>query len=81
MIAADAARWAGLPGRGLALVEAALAEADEAGDDERRASLLLRRAGLRRELLLPGQIEDLQAALRLVKAPALARAQVLAQLC
>ena len=66
MLAADAARWAGQPERGLALVEAALSELVEAGDPERRASLLRRRAGLRRELLLPGQIDDLQAALPLV---------------
>jgi tetratricopeptide (TPR) repeat protein len=80
-LAADAARWAGQPERGLALVEAALAEAGQAGDPERRASLLRRRAGLRRELLLPGQLDDLQAALRLTGAASPVRAQVLAQLC
>ena len=69
MIAADAARWAGEPQRGLALVEAALAELEGAGDPERRAPLLRRRAGFRRELLLPGQVDDLQAALRLADRP------------
>jgi ATP/maltotriose-dependent transcriptional regulator MalT len=81
MLAADAARWAGQPERGLALVEAALAETGEAGDPERRALLLRRRAGLRRELLLPGQVGDLQAALELAGAATPIRAQILAQLC
>jgi DNA-binding CsgD family transcriptional regulator/tetratricopeptide (TPR) repeat protein len=81
MVAADAARWAGQPERGLALAEAALAEAGQAGEPARRASLLRRRAGLRRELLLPGQLDDLEAALRLAGAPTRVRAQVLAQLC
>jgi len=71
MLAADAARWAGYPERGLELAEAALAESDEAaGEPARRASLLRRRAGLLRELMLPGQLDDLRAALRLVSAPA-----------
>jgi ATP/maltotriose-dependent transcriptional regulator MalT len=81
ILAADAARWAGQPDRGLALVEAALAEAGEAEDAEQRASLLRRRAGLRRELLLPGQLDDLEAALRLARAPTRVRAQAMAQLC
>jgi DNA-binding CsgD family transcriptional regulator len=98
-LAADAARWAGEPERGLALAEAALAElgpvddarraddarrVDDAGraDDAGRMALMLRRrAGLRQELLLPGQLDDLQAALRLAAAPNLVRAQVLARLC
>jgi ATP/maltotriose-dependent transcriptional regulator MalT len=80
-LAADAARWAGQPERGLTLAEAALADAGAAGDRERRASLLRRRAGLRRELLLPGQLDDLRDALRLVDAATPVRAQVLAQLC
>jgi ATP/maltotriose-dependent transcriptional regulator MalT len=80
MLAADAARWAGEPERGLALVEAALAELDHAGDAETLASALRRRAGLRRELLLPGQLDDLRAALASASEPTRARAQVLAQL-
>jgi DNA-binding CsgD family transcriptional regulator len=79
-IAADAARWAGEPERGLAMVEAALAESG-AADANRQASLLRRRAGLRRELLLPGQLDDLRAALRLAGPPTRERAQVIAQLC
>ena len=43
--------------------------------------MLRRRAGLRQELLLPGQLDDLHAALRLASAPSLVRAQVLARLC
>ena len=91
MLAADAARWAGQPERGLALAEAALAEealaeealadAGQAAGPERRASLLCQRAGLRRELLLPGQLDDLQAALRLAAHATPVRAQVAAQLC
>jgi DNA-binding CsgD family transcriptional regulator len=80
-LAADAARWAGLPERGLALAEAALAEVGGSEEPARRAALLRRRAGLRRELLLAGQLDDLRAALRLASAPTLARALVLAQLC
>ena len=81
MLAADAARWAGEPERGLSLVETALAELEAAGGSEQLASALRRRAGLRRELLLPGQIEDLQAALRLARAATRVRAQIIAQLC
>jgi pentatricopeptide repeat protein len=81
MLAADAARWAGEPERGLALVEAALAELEGAGNAARCAPVLLRRAGLRRELLLPGQLDDLHAALRQTDPDTRVRAQVLAQLC
>ena len=81
MLAADAARWSGQPDRGLALVEAALAELGEPGDAEHRAAILLRRAGLRRELLLPGQLDDLRAALSLAEAPTRTRAQIIAHLC
>jgi DNA-binding CsgD family transcriptional regulator len=86
-LAADAARWAGEPERGLALAEEAIAElgpvddAERADDAMRMALMLRRRAGLRQELLLPGQLDDLQAALRLAAAPNLVRAQVLARLC
>ena len=79
--AADAARWAGEPERGLALVEAALAELGEAGDAQQRASLLWRRAGLLQDLLMPGQVDDLHAALTLASASTQVRAQILAQLC
>ena len=85
MLAADAARWAGQAQRGLALVEAGLAaldgSGDRSGDGERVASALLRRAGLRRELLLPGQLDELREALRLAAAPSRVRAQVMAQVC
>ena len=81
MLAADAARWAGEPARGLSLAETALAELEAAGGGERLASALKCRAELRRELLLPGQLEDLQAALRLASAPTRVRAQIIAQLC
>jgi DNA-binding CsgD family transcriptional regulator/tetratricopeptide (TPR) repeat protein len=80
-LAADAARWAGQAERGLALVEAALARAGETIPAEQRASLLRRRAGLLQELLLPGQVEDLRAALALASAAGEVRARILAQLC
>jgi DNA-binding CsgD family transcriptional regulator/tetratricopeptide (TPR) repeat protein len=78
MLAADAARWAGQPERGLALVETALTGANQG---EQRAALLRRRAGFRQDLLLPGQIADLQAALDLAGGPGQAHAEILAQLC
>ena len=80
-LAADAARWAGEPDRGLMLVEAALDELGEAGDADRRAPLLLRRAVFRQEGLLLGPVEDLQAALRLASSPTGLRAEILGQLC
>src|SRR5262249_29757958 len=67
--AADTARWAGEPERGMALADQALAGLGATGDAERRAAALSRRAGLRRELLLPGQLDDLHAALRLAVGP------------
>jgi DNA-binding CsgD family transcriptional regulator len=79
-LAADAARWAGQPERGLALVDEALAELDDPADPQRRAAALHRRAGLRRELLLPGQIDDLQAALALATAATPVRARAMAAL-
>jgi DNA-binding CsgD family transcriptional regulator len=85
MLAADAARWAGEPERGLVLVETAIAELEKDGgkdgQTERLASALRRRARQRWELLLPGQLDDLRAALRLAAAPTRARARVIADLC
>ena len=43
--------------------------------------MLRHRAGLRQDLLLPGQLDDLHAALGLASAPSLVRAQILARLC
>ena len=80
-LAADAARWAGEPERGLALAEEAIAELGAVDDAERMALMLRHRAGLRQDLLLPGQLDDLHAALRLASAPNLVRAQILARLC
>ncbi|HEX8006665.1 MAG TPA: LuxR C-terminal-related transcriptional regulator, partial [Trebonia sp.] len=79
--AADTARWAGEPERGLALVDSALAELDEKTGSERRAAALSRRAGLRREVLLPGQLDDLREALRLASGPTAVRARIIAQYC
>src|SRR5204863_446697 len=80
-VAANAARWAGEPERGLAVAEAAIAELGAVDDAERMASMLRHRAGLRQDLLLPGQLDDLHAALGLASAPSLVRAQILARLC
>jgi DNA-binding CsgD family transcriptional regulator len=80
-LAADTARWAGEPERGLALVADALATLDEQDDPERRAVALLRRADLRRELLQPGQLDDLREALRLASEPTPVRARILAYYC
>ena len=79
-LATDAARWAGEPDRGLTLVDAALGELGEAGDPVRRASVLLRRAVLRQQALLPGSVDDLQTALRLASSPDRVRAEILGQL-
>lgn len=80
-LAADAARRAGQPQRGMQLIEAALSELGESGDPERRARLLRRRAGALQDLLLPGQIDQLHAALALAPADTAARAEILAPLC
>jgi DNA-binding CsgD family transcriptional regulator len=85
-LAADAARWAGEPEQGLALVTEALSSMPEGGPPGQRAAparvaaLLRRRAGLRRDLMLPGQLDDLREALRLASAATPERALVLAQL-
>jgi len=79
-LAADAASRAGESQRGLTLVVAAFGELGEEGDPGRRASLLLRRAMFRQDELLPGAVEDLQAALLLACGPTRLRALILGQL-
>lgn len=54
-IAAETARLAGVPDRGLPLVEAAVGSLGAERDADRVASLLRLRAALRQQLLLPGQ--------------------------
>jgi DNA-binding CsgD family transcriptional regulator/tetratricopeptide (TPR) repeat protein len=78
--AAEAARLAGEPQRGLPLVDAAIASVDDAREPELAAWLLRLRAGLRQQLLLPGQFDDLHAALRLAASIGRVRAQALCQL-
>ncbi|GAA1521476.1 helix-turn-helix transcriptional regulator [Kribbella lupini] len=78
-LAADAALWAGRPERGLTLVELAIGKLSDAGG-ERLAALVLRRAELRQERLLPGQVDDLREAVRLADRPGPVRAQALGQL-
>ena len=79
-IAAEAARLACEPGRGLPLVEAALSGPDQARDPERAASLLRPRAALRQQLLLPGQVDDLRGGARPGAAAHPVRARTLGQL-
>jgi ATP/maltotriose-dependent transcriptional regulator MalT len=79
-IAAEAARLAGGPERGLPLVETALSGLDEACGPELAASLLQLRAALRQQLLLLGQVDDLETALRLAQRPTRVRARILGQL-
>jgi len=79
-IAAEAARLAGEPERALAILEASLGELDAVRDPEKTAALLRLRIVLRQALLLPGDVDDLQEALRLASAPTRVRAQILGQL-
>lgn len=79
--AADAACWAVEPGRGERLVEAGLAELDPATGSERIAGLLLQRAMMRQQGMHPGELDDLQLALRLAPGPTRTRAEALGQLC
>ena len=79
-VAAEAARLAGEPERGLALLEAGLGELDEGRDPERTASLLRMRFALRQHLLLPDDVDGLRAALQLATAPTRVRAEILGQL-
>jgi hypothetical protein len=79
-IAAETARLAGVPDRGLPPVEAAVGSLGAERDADRVASLLRLRAALRQQLLLPGQLDDLRAALQVAAGPTRARAQVLGQL-
>lgn len=78
-VAAETARLAGEPERGLALLAAGFGGSAEARDPERVASLLRLRAALRQQQLLPGQVDDLRTALRLAAVPTTIRAQVLGQ--
>lgn len=79
--AANAACWAGKTDRGMRLTEIGLAQAVQAGDPERVSALLsMQRAPLRHQQLLPGQLEDLQEALRLTTNLRL-RIECLAQQC
>ena len=79
-LAADAACWAAEPERGLAHVEAALTELDADRDASRVAGMLLQRAVMRHQLLLPGELDDLHVALRLSPEPTRLRAETLGQL-
>lgn len=79
--AADAACWAVEPERGHRLVEAGLAELHPAIDSERIAGLLLERAMMRQQGMQPGELDDLQTALRLAAGPTRTRAAALGQIC
>ena len=75
-LAIDAACWAVESERGLELVEEALRTAT----GERVAALLLQRASMRRQLLQPGELDDLRTALGIATAPGRLRAEALGQL-
>ena len=79
--AADAACWAAQPGRGMKLVEVALSKARELDDLDRVARLLLQRAPMRHQQVIPGQMDDLEAALRLSTRSPVLRIECLGQLC
>jgi ATP/maltotriose-dependent transcriptional regulator MalT len=79
-LAAESASACGEADRGLRFASAALAGLDERGQPERRALALQRRARLYDLRGLPGALEDLIAAERLVPDPGPVRASVLATL-
>jgi DNA-binding CsgD family transcriptional regulator/tetratricopeptide (TPR) repeat protein len=79
-LAADAACWAAEPDRGIAHVEAALAQLDEVRDGPRVAGMLLQRAVMREQRIVPGELDDLRAALRLSPEANRLRAETLGQL-
>ncbi|GAA0368753.1 ATP-binding protein [Actinoallomurus spadix] len=78
--AAEAADASGEPDRGLAFVRSALAEVDEERDPEQVASILGRRARLKRDRGHAGHLDDLWRAERLVPAPSPTRALLLTRL-
>jgi DNA-binding CsgD family transcriptional regulator/tetratricopeptide (TPR) repeat protein len=78
--AVDAACWAAQSERGLALAEAALELLAWDRDGGRRAGMLLQRASLRQQLMLPGYVDDLAEASRLEGVTPEARVEILGQL-
>lgn len=77
--AANAACWAGKTERGMMLTEIGIARSREADDRERVAAFLgMQRAPMRQQQLLPGSIDDLEAALRLCKTGTRLRVECLA---
>ncbi|MET9311053.1 AAA family ATPase [Kribbella sp. NPDC003505] len=79
-LAADAAGWACESERGLVLVEEAFLELAASPAPERSAALLLERAVMRHQLIVPGEVDDLQEAVRLGKKRSAKRAELLGQL-
>lgn len=80
-LAADAACWAAEAERGLELVELGLAEIGPTGRNESRAALLLQRAMMRQQGLIPGEMTDLREAIGLAIANPRLRAEALGQTC
>ncbi|WP_161962251.1 helix-turn-helix transcriptional regulator [Nocardioides speluncae] len=78
--AADAACWAADTTRGLELVEEGLRELGPDGDPETRARLLLERAYVRLQVMLPGELDDLREAVEVAAKPTVVRAEALGQL-
>jgi len=78
--AADAACWAADTSRGLALVEEGLRELGPAGNPETRARLLLERAFVWQQVMQPGELDDLRAAVEAAPESSVVRAEALGQL-
>ena len=80
-LAANAACWAAESVRGLAHAEQALAQLDQVKDGEKTAAMLLERASFRQQLMLAGEIDDLDLAVELAPASSRIRAEAIGQLC
>ncbi|MET9311040.1 AAA family ATPase [Kribbella sp. NPDC003505] len=79
-LAADAASWACESEKGLDLVAQAFDELAERYEPERVALLLLERGVMRRQSIVPGELEDFQNAVRLATEPTPLRGEILGQL-
>ncbi|NEA31239.1 AAA family ATPase [Streptomyces sp. SID13031] len=79
-LAAGAACWACESARGLVLVEEAFKELTEQPAPERSAELLQERAIMRRMMIVPGEVDDLQEGIRLAGQTSTLRAELLGQL-
>lgn len=79
-LAADAACWAGEAERGMELVELGLAKIGSTTRPHSRTALLLQRAMMRQQGLIPGELSDLREAMELAGGHARLRAEALGQM-